>query len=303
MLYSVEVLKEGRVASSRRPLLAMASLPGLGPRTPCLRCCCCFRRKQRLLAALSASTGLSLLLLLLLHTSSSSSSILPSKSTLEETSRELPEKSHYIRDFIAFQDDSRDAVSSRSSRAAVHTSDRRRPQRVSDEGKQNVGGERTHDRRPRASGGRLEPQTVPRGALADWKHTFLEPRDPRHSIGGDTFEVAARRAIDSPTKVSSIRLSKNFTGGFYHPNRRPAIAAGVPGLATAAGSGDSAGRRPRERSRPPPLLLAFDYSRPAYFPWRTTRDECANFATRWVLEQYCVCVCCIFNPRARRCDP
>ncbi|XP_064079637.1 sialate:O-sulfotransferase 2-like [Macrobrachium nipponense] len=31
------------------------------------------------------------------------------------------------------------------------------------------------------------------------------------------------------------------------------------------------------------LIIVFNYKRPAYFPWRTTRDECANYATRFMV--------------------
>ncbi|XP_071542883.1 uncharacterized protein [Panulirus ornatus] len=310
MLYSLEVLKtEGRLAASggggeggggggggggaaaaAAALVGMASFPGLGPRSPCVRCCY-FRRKQRLLAALSASTGLSLLLiLLLLHTSSSSSSssILPSKTPLVAVSRELPEKSHYIRDFKTFQEAPGSAViSGSSSRAARrHSSDRRRPQRVNDEGVQHLGEKRTHGNLLRASKGNLEAQTFSRQGLANWKLKFLEPREnPRHSMGDNIFEVATRRGIDSPTKVTSIKPFKNMTRG-SSPSSPLAGRGGVPGRSTtAAGERLSPPPPPREGTRrPPPLLLVFDYSRPAYFPWRTTRDECANFATRWVLR-------------------
>ncbi|XP_069161305.1 uncharacterized protein [Procambarus clarkii] len=315
------------------PLLALLHLPAQGLRSPCSRCRH-LRRKQRLVAAVSASTGLSLVLLVVLHTYSAPGPYhLTRKSSRQDLARELPEKSHYVRDVIVARDGAQHMVRMAVLKAATYSSDRRprtlsdgRPKTLSDgrprtlsDGRPKTlsdGRPRTlsdgrpktlSDRRPgtlsdgrpgtlsdnvrdnyeklspvyqniydRTYSVKHKPKSFPLKQTVSGKHPRAEHRAPRRrSRGHNAVQVYQRRGIDSPTGVNAVKTSKNTTRGATLP------PAGFRGLVTApegGGEGQPLGPGPH-----PPLLLLYDYSRPSHFPWRTTKDECANYATRFLV--------------------
>ncbi|XP_042220420.1 uncharacterized protein LOC121865175 [Homarus americanus] len=259
MMYSVDVLRTvGRGSGASVVGMVCPPLSSAGTGSACVRCCH-FRKKQRLLAALSASTGLSLLLFVL-HTSPS---FLSTKDP-QDTSKELPEKSHYVKDVIESHHDRQEVRETQVLRAATYISDtrsQRLPHKISDKNNENLARVEVNDGE-RAAGVEPELQVLP----MEWKHPLGQHW---RRVGDDgTFEVGTRRGIDSPTGVNSANTSENTAQG-----SSPSLA-GPHGLVAPA----EAERQHR------PLLLMLDYSRPSYYPWRTTKDECTNFATRFLVD-------------------
>lgn len=281
-MYSFEALKSARTfpRSGCPGEARMGALPGLGPKSACLRCCQ-LRRKQRLLAVLTASTGFSLLLLLL-HTAS----VLPSRKGLVDGTKELPERSNYVRSDITL----RDSVGVRAAaRQELHWPATTQDSARAPVRRRNVS---KRERRwegsgvlglPRLYQGDGAAAANPQGRPS---HAALHPSAANGSVSGGSAEgqrkadagVSAFRVgprptgIDPPAKVKPpIKSSKNLTGSSaleWSPSSRSRREPGGGGAEGASAPS------------PPSGVLVFDYSRPAYFPWMSTKDECANFATR-----------------------
>ncbi|XP_037799298.1 uncharacterized protein LOC119594312 [Penaeus monodon] len=284
-MYSFEALKSVRTfpRSGCPGEARMGALPGLGPKSACLRCCQ-LRRKQRLLAVLTASTGFSLLLLLL-HTAS----VLPSRKGLFDGTKELPERSNYVRADIAF----RESVGVRAAaRQELHW-----PATTQDSARAPVRRRNVSKRERRWEGSGV--LGLPR--LYQWDDTAaVKPQGrPNHAAlhrsahngslsggsaegqrkpdaGVNAFQVGPRpTGIDPPAKVKPpIKSSKNLTGSSALQWSTPSRSRREPG---------GGGEEGASVASPPSGVLVFDYSRPAYFPWMSTKDECANFATRFLL--------------------
>ncbi|XP_042874134.1 uncharacterized protein LOC122254502 [Penaeus japonicus] len=290
-MYSFEALKSARTfpRSGCPGEARMGALPGLGPRSACLRCCQ-LRRKQRLLAVLTASTGFSLLLLLL-HTAS----VLPSRKGFFDGTKELPERSNYVRSDIAL----RESVGVR----AAARQELLWPATTQDSARIPVRRRNVSKRDRRWEGSRILGLPGPYqwdgiGAAEQQErpsHAALHRGVQNGTLGGgsaegqrkphagvNAFQVRPRpTGIDLPAEVKPpIKSSKNLTGSSALHSSAPSRTRKEPG---GGGGGDGGVEDGALSASPSSGVLVFDYSRPAYFPWMSTKDECANFATRFLL--------------------
>lgn len=230
------------------------------------QCTCRLRRKQRLLAILSLSTALSLFLLIL-HASSSISS--PSSASSFENidgGKELPERTNYVRHSITAVNVRQFYVKESLFTPASYDMERfgakssGNPRSGDKLGEKSPSGEKTEEGDREIAleeDNKLGKDTI--------KDVDKERRGEEREIEGVADRKDDREEIEM--EEDEITAQNREINGDDNSN------------------GDDGAWSPPTPTRTihPPLLLNLDYSRQPYYPWRTTTDECANYATRFLV--------------------
>ncbi|XP_063853260.1 uncharacterized protein LOC135096008 isoform X2 [Scylla paramamosain] len=282
-------------------------------------CTCRLRRKQRFLAILSLSSAFSLFLLILhaSSSSSSSSSITSSSYAFQERegAKELPDRSQYVKETINFNPNPI-LVMGKILTPASYLTEGGQVRRVLIGGKEGVmeegeGREEGMEEKEERSGERWEKdrryvwnegererkgegeerEEIRRGIKIERGEDDEEEEEEEDikQINAEREEEEVRKQIktereeeeererDPRKQMRKERGNKKKHKEDDNNNNNDPDDPPLP-LHPLAYSPP-----PPPRPSHPPLLLSLDYSRQPYYPWRTTTDECANYATRFLV--------------------